>query len=189
MTKKPTPPAPSTAIVSPALKRRSLKERAIRSSSPCERPSKRGICSSSSVGASAMARFYVGKLKATRVWQLFERITSERSATSPLAVFRRPRRRSRHGHLVGVANESLMAPGSALLALALGRVQLAEAKAVELLAPLPQRDRFVEAGLAAFEPLDDLLELALRRLEGWLTRHGRRTLDRKSTRLNSSHPS
>src|SRR6476646_10617305 len=69
-----------------------------------------------------------------------------------------------------------------LLDLALGRVQLAEAKAVELFAPLPERDRFVEAGLAAFEPLDDLLELALRRLERRLTRHGRRTFRRSPRR-------
>src|SRR4029453_11506874 len=66
--------------------------------------------------------------------------------------------------------------------LALGRVQLAEAKAVELLAPLPECDRFVEPGLAALEPLDDLLELALRRLERGLTRHGRRTFHRSPRR-------
>src|SRR6266496_1976502 len=65
------PPAPSTATVWPALKRRSLKERAIRSSSLCGRPSKRGMCSSSSVGASAMARFYAGTPKAPR--RLLER--------------------------------------------------------------------------------------------------------------------
>jgi len=65
-------------------------------------------------------------------------------------------------------------PSRELLDLAVRRVQLAEAKTVKLFASLPQRDRLVEPGLAAFEPLDDLLELALGRFERLLTRHGRR---------------
>ena len=45
------------------------------------------------------------------------------------------------------------------------RVQLRGADAVELLAALPERDRLVEARLAALEPLDDRLELPLGVLE------------------------
>src|SRR5205085_5039962 len=45
------------------------------------------------------------------------------------------------------------------------RVELAEAEAVELLAALPERDRLVQARLAALEPLDDALELPLGGLE------------------------
>src|SRR6187397_2193055 len=51
---------------------------------------------------------------------------------------------------------------------ALGRVQFRRAQAIELLAPLPERDRLVEARLAALEALDDPFQLALRVLEGRL---------------------
>jgi hypothetical protein len=52
-----------------------------------------------------------------------------------------------------------------LLDAALRRVELRRADRVELLAALPERDRLVEAGLAALEPLDDRLQLALGVLE------------------------
>src|SRR5215204_3745099 len=58
-----------------------------------------------------------------------------------------------------------------LLDLALGRIELAAAEAIKLLAALPKRDRLVQAGVAALEPLDDLLELSLRRLEGRVLGH------------------
>jgi hypothetical protein len=47
-------------------------------------------------------------------------------------------------------------------------VELRRADGVELLAALPERDRLVEARLAALEPLDDRLQLALGFLEGGL---------------------
>src|SRR6266508_5074097 len=59
------------------------------------------------------------------------------------------------------------APGE-LFDTALCGVQTRGAEAVELLASLPERDRLVEACLAAFEPLDDRLELALGVLEARL---------------------
>src|SRR5205823_3290827 len=74
------------------------------------------------------------------------------------------------------------------LDLALRGVELDAAEAVELLAALPKRDRLVERGLAALEPLHDLLELALRRLEGRLSRHGRRIF-RRSPRCRSERRS
>jgi hypothetical protein len=55
-----------------------------------------------------------------------------------------------------------------LLDPALGRVELGRADRVELLAALPERDRLVEARLAALEPLDDRLQLALGVLEAEL---------------------
>jgi hypothetical protein len=55
-----------------------------------------------------------------------------------------------------------------LLDAALRGVQLRGADGVELLATLPERDRFVEARFPAFESLDDRLQLALGFLEGGL---------------------
>jgi hypothetical protein len=55
-----------------------------------------------------------------------------------------------------------------LLDLALGCIELAAAEAIKLLAALPEHDRLVQAGVPALEPLDDLLELSLRRFEGRL---------------------
>ena len=48
-------------------------------------------------------------------------------------------------------------PAGELLDPALRRVELRRAEAIELLAALPERDRLVEARLAALEPLDDRL--------------------------------
>src|SRR5262245_32384035 len=48
---------------------------------------------------------------------------------------------------------------------ALGSVELRRADRVELLTSLPERDRLVEARLAALEPLDDRLQFALCFLE------------------------
>src|SRR5207247_2015242 len=76
---------------------------------------------------------------------------------------------------------------SEVLDLPLRRVELAEAQAVQLLAALPQRYRLVERSVAALEPLHDLLELALCRLERRLTRHGRRT-SRRRLRRRSARP-
>ena len=56
------------------------------------------------------------------------------------------------------------------------RVEPADAELVELLAALPQLDRLVQARFAALEPLDDLLQLALRFFE----RRLRRSLDARS---------
>ncbi len=50
----------------------------------------------------------------------------------------------------------------------LGRVELRDAEAVQLFAPLPQRDRVLERGLAALELSDDALELGASLLEGQL---------------------
>src|SRR5689334_4634777 len=55
-----------------------------------------------------------------------------------------------------------------LLDTALGGVELGRADGVELLAALPERDRLVEARVAALEALDDGLQLALGFLEGGL---------------------
>ena len=52
-------------------------------------------------------------------------------------------------------------PAGELLDPALRRVELRRADAVELFAALPERDRLVEARVAALEPLDDRLQLAL----------------------------
>ena len=52
-----------------------------------------------------------------------------------------------------------------LLDATLGRFELRRADVIELLAALPERDCLVEARLAALEPLDDRLQLALRFLE------------------------
>jgi hypothetical protein len=49
-----------------------------------------------------------------------------------------------------------------------GSVEPLAAEAVEGLAALPQRDRLLEPRLSALEPVDDLLQLAFRRLEGEL---------------------
>ena len=68
----------------------------------------------------------------------------------------------------GVRRRSCRKPTSELLDLALRRVELRAAERVQLLAALPERDRLVERNLAALEPLDDLLELRLRLLEGRL---------------------
>src|SRR5262249_11520199 len=46
-----------------------------------------------------------------------------------------------------------------LLDLALGRVELGPAEAVQLLAALPERDRLVERCMAELQPLDDLFQL------------------------------
>ena len=51
---------------------------------------------------------------------------------------------------------------------ALGGVEPCRAEPVELLASLPERDRLVEARLAALQALDDPFELALSVLEGRL---------------------
>ena len=53
-----------------------------------------------------------------------------------------------------------------LLDLAFGGVELAAAEAVQFLSALPERDRLVQAGVAALEALDDDLQLALGGLEG-----------------------
>src|SRR5438034_10914919 len=55
-------------------------------------------------------------------------------------------------------------PGQ-LFDLAVGGVEARYAHLVELLAPLPELDRLVEIGVAALQPLDDLLQLALRVFE------------------------
>jgi hypothetical protein len=52
-------------------------------------------------------------------------------------------------------------PARELLDPALRRVELGRADAVELFAALPERDRLVEARVAALEPPDDRLQLAL----------------------------
>src|SRR3954452_16600846 len=49
-------------------------------------------------------------------------------------------------------------------------VELTDTLLVQLLVPFPELDRLVEAGIAALEPLDDLLQLAL----GFLERHSTR---------------
>src|SRR5438046_3691282 len=59
-------------------------------------------------------------------------------------------------------------PLGQLLDLALGGVEPFDTEAVELFAPLPERDCLVEWGLAALQPLDDSLEFLL----GFLERHG-----------------
>jgi hypothetical protein len=59
-------------------------------------------------------------------------------------------------------------PAGELLDAALRGVELGRADRVELLAALPERDRFVEARLAALEPLDDRFQLPLGVLEGGL---------------------
>ena len=56
-----------------------------------------------------------------------------------------------------------------LLDLPLGGLEPRQAEAEQLLAPLPERNRLVQARLAALQPLDDLLQLLLGRLEGQLT--------------------
>jgi hypothetical protein len=56
-------------------------------------------------------------------------------------------------------------PAGELLDAALGGVELRRADGIELLSPLPERDRLVEARVAALEPLDDRLQLALGLLE------------------------
>jgi hypothetical protein len=48
---------------------------------------------------------------------------------------------------------------------ALRRVEPRRTESIELLASFPERDRFVEARLAALEAFDDSLELALRVFE------------------------
>src|SRR5215204_889320 len=80
------------------------------------------------------------------------------------------------GALVGHAGEILSRlrgthcfhPAGELLDLALRRVELVGAEAVELLASLPERDRLVQVGLPALELLDDPFQLALSLLEGHL---------------------
>jgi hypothetical protein len=69
--------------------------------------------------------------------------------------------------LVGLGLGRLDAAGE-LLDLALGRVQALAAEAIELLATLPEPERFVQGDVAALEPLDDLLQLTLSLLEGAL---------------------
>src|SRR5581483_8403198 len=59
-------------------------------------------------------------------------------------------------------------PVSQLLDLALRSVELRAAERVQLLAAFPESDCLVERHLAAFQPLDDLLELRLSLLEGRL---------------------
>jgi hypothetical protein len=53
-----------------------------------------------------------------------------------------------------------------LFDLSFGRIQVLAAETVELLAPLPQLESLVEGRVAALEPVDDLLQLALGLLEG-----------------------
>lgn len=55
-----------------------------------------------------------------------------------------------------------------LLDAALRRVELGRADGVELLTAFPERDRLVEARVAALEALDDRLQLALGLLEAEL---------------------
>ena len=61
-------------------------------------------------------------------------------------------------------------PAGELLDLALGGVQALAAEPVQLLATLPELQRFVERGVTAFQALDDLLQLPLRFFEGGLLR-------------------
>jgi hypothetical protein len=56
-------------------------------------------------------------------------------------------------------------PAGELFDAPLSGVELGGADGVELLPALPERDRLVEARLAALEPLDDRLQLALGLLE------------------------
>ena len=82
--------------------------------------------------------------------------------------------------LRGVTRLDLFDALRELLDPAVRGVELGRADAVELLAALPERDRLVEARVAAFEPLDDRLQLASGppRSVGSLTaspRPGRRT--------------
>ena len=51
---------------------------------------------------------------------------------------------------------------------ALRGIELGRADAVELFAALPEHDRLVQGRVAALEPLDDRLQLALRLVEGEL---------------------
>jgi hypothetical protein len=76
-----------------------------------------------------------------------------------------------------------------LLDPALGRVELRRADGVELLAALPERYRLVEAGLAALEPLDDRLQLALGILEGGLAQRVSFTVAPKPPVLSSTSTS
>src|SRR5581483_11676101 len=69
------------------------------------------------------------------------------------------------GELGGVGRRRFARAARELLDLSLCGVELAAAEGVELLAALPQRERFVERNLAALEALDDLLELRLGLLE------------------------
>src|SRR5579859_5127267 len=74
-----------------------------------------------------------------------------------------------------------------LLDLALRRVELLAAEAVQLLASFPELDRVVERDVAALEPLDDLSELFLRVFEG----HSSPTVAEKlpsATRTSISSP-
>jgi hypothetical protein len=63
-----------------------------------------------------------------------------------------------------------------LLDATLRRVELRRADRIELLAALPEGDRLVEACLAALEPVDDRLQLALGFLEGRLAQRASSTV-------------
>src|SRR5207247_5065731 len=67
-----------------------------------------------------------------------------------------------------------------LLDLPLRTVELLATEAVELLTALPEGDRLLERGLAALEPVDDLLELRLGCFEGQLLRHATRASNEPS---------
>src|SRR3954454_2369623 len=96
------------------------------------------------------------KPKGLRLW-LDSCPGPHRGPTLLSAGFIRPHRRSRCGLLVGVASDRLGATGE-LFDLARGGVEFAGEEPVGLLAASQGRDRSVEGGIAALEPLDDLLE-------------------------------
>src|SRR5512138_3856484 len=64
-------------------------------------------------------------------------------------------------------------PGAELLDLELGTVEALDARAVELLSAPPERERLVQRHVAALEPRDELVQLALEVLERGLGVHGR----------------
>ena len=69
-------------------------------------------------------------------------------------------------------------PSSSIFAL--GRVELADADPVELLAAFPEANGLLEVGAAALELGDDPLELCPRLLEGELGAHSRDLLDARA---------
>ena len=79
-----------------------------------------------------------------------------------------------------------------LLDLALGGLEAREAEAQQLLAALPELDRLVEAGVAALEPLDDLLQLLLggleRQLAHWSTSSTRAPKAPSASSTSTSSP-
>jgi hypothetical protein len=71
-----------------------------------------------------------------------------------------------------------------LLDLPLRAVEPVATEPVQLLAALPERDRFVQRCVAALEPLDNRFELTLGGLEGWL-----RSRQRVSSTVAENAPS